>query len=336
MACIDCHTAEELMGDGRPHPHEEQATHVRCTTCHRVAPARATSLADAGNEAALIVSMRRPPLAELLVEDRSGEALTNARPLADGTIELFAKLDGARRIAVPPARACTAAGGHGRVACQACHSAWAPRCVGCHTQIDRAGREWTEYDVPAEAAPPTLGVLRRDGRETIEPFTPGMVLTLNGPDSPAPPDPLPRSAASLIGPGTRFVRAYAFAAPHTTTRAGRSCVSCHLDPSALGYGRGTLRIIERDGAPAWHFEPAYAAARFDGLPGDAWIGFLREPARAVATRAEARPLNLDEQRRVLAVGACMTCHDPATADGARIFADYEGSRARRTASCRVP
>jgi hypothetical protein len=245
-----------------------------------------------------------------------------------------------RRLARPPVRACTGLRGHERLSCQSCHSAWVPRCVGCHTQHvpakDGGPGEWIEYEVPAEQGAATLGLLERHGRTEIEPFVPGMVLTLNGPGAPAPPDPLPESAASLVGPATRFVRAYALAVPHTTTRAGRSCVSCHLDPVALGYGKGRLAIEERSGGPAWRFEPAYEASRADGLPGDAWIGFLRDPIGAVATRTQARPLGLAEQRRVLGAGACMTCHDPAGAEGARIFDDLEASRARRPAVCRVP
>ena len=332
LACIDCHTSQELMGDGRDHTHEEQATHVRCTTCHRVAPAKSVALASAGQEAAVIATLRGPPPAELLVEDRSGEPLTNARPSPGGDVAITGKLDGKLHTATPPARACTALVGHERLSCQACHSAWVPRCSGCHTQLDAATKDWVEYDVPAEAGPPTLGLRERDGRVTIEPFVPGMILTLNGPSAPRPPDPLPSSAAPLIGPGTRFVRAYALAVPHTTTRAGRSCISCHLDPVALGYGKGRLSIVDKDGSPAWRFDAAYAPAIQDGLPGDAWIGFLRDPTGAVATRREARPLGLEEQRRLLAAGACMTCHDP----GGPIFTDYEGSTLRKTASCRVP
>jgi hypothetical protein len=329
MACIDCHTAGELMGDGRDHLHEEQATRVRCATCHRVAPPRTVPIAEAGQEAALIVHLRGETRSELLVEDLGGEPLTNARPIEGGAVEIGGKLDGKLRRAAPPVPACTAPV-HARVSCQACHSAWVPRCVGCHTQHARG--EWIEYEVPAERGLPSLGLLDRDGRTAIEPFAPGMVLTINGPGAPAPPDPLPASAASLIGPGTRFVRAYALAVPHTTTRTGRSCVSCHLDPVALGYGKGRLSIEERAGAPAWRFEPAFERSRFDGLPGDAWIGFLADPAGAVATRTQARPLGLGEQRRVLAAGACLTCH----AGSEPIFDDLAASRARRPPVCRVP
>ena len=65
------------------------------------------------------------------------------------------------------------------------------------------------------------------------------------------------------------MRAYALAVPHTTTRAGRSCASCHGDPFALGYGRGRLTLARVDGGWTWRFEPEQEASPVDGLPLDA-------------------------------------------------------------------
>ncbi|MBI4822210.1 MAG: hypothetical protein HY791_38480 [Deltaproteobacteria bacterium] len=335
MACIDCHTAEETMGDGRLHLHEEQATHVRCETCHRLTRARTASAGDWNREVAVIITLRaaragRQPTNSALVEDRSGEVLTHARPLAGGVVELFGKLDGLRRLATPPSRACRAIRGHDRLSCQSCHSTWISRCSGCHTQRDERG-EWVEYEVMPRATPPTLGILERDGRSTIEPFAPGMVLTLGmGPRT----DPLPEASSSLIGPRARFARLYAFAAPHTTRREARGCESCHRDPEALGYGHGTLRIVEEKGEPRWMFEPTYELSPFDRLPKDAWIRFRSEPAGSASTRKEARPLDLQTQDRALRVGACLSCHD-ATKDR-RLFEDFGESLRGLSSSCRFP
>lgn len=323
LACIDCHTAGETMGDGQDHAHEEQATRVRCTTCHRTAPPRSLPLGALDARAATAVRLRGNPLPEYLLEDRSGEALTNARPLADGSVELIGKLSGTRHLAKPPATACSGMG-HERLACQSCHASWAHRCVSCHTQNDQG--TWVEYDAEPQVAPPTLGVVSRDGAERIEPFTPGMVLTLNS----APgPSPLPKTAPELYGPSTRFVRAYAFAVPHTITRGGRSCRSCHLDSIALGYGEGTLRAE----ANGWRFEPKWPASPFDGLPLDAWIGFLSD-ASGKTTRLGQRSLGRAEQERVLDVGACFGCHDPEQQPA--LYRDWKQSRARLAATCKIP
>ena len=110
--------------------------------------------------------------------------------------------------------------------------------------------------------------------------------------------------------------------------------SCHSDPLALGLGRGTLRLETR-GAGRWAFEPELETAR-DGLPADAWTGFLRTPRPRSATRADARPFNAEEQRRILRVGACLTCHEPTTAEVERIYRRFAESLARVTPRCVVP
>lgn len=323
LACIDCHTAGETMGDGQDHAHEEQATRVRCVTCHRTAPARSVPLASLDARAATAVRLRDEPLPEYLVEDRSGEVLTNARPLPDGSVELIGKLSGTRHLARRPAGACSGMG-HERLSCQSCHAGWSHRCVSCHTQNDRG--TWIEYDAEPQVAPPTLGVMMRDGAERIEPFAPGMVLTLN---TAAGPSPLPKTAPELYGPATRFVRAYALAVPHTITRRGRSCRSCHLDSIALGWGEGTLRAE----ASGWRFEPRWPASPFDGLPLDAWIGFLSDgPGKT--TRLGQRSLDRAEQQRVLDVGACFGCHAPD--ENSSLYRDWKQSRARLTPACKVP
>lgn len=346
MACIDCHSAQELMGDGSAPLHEEQATHVRCTTCHRPRggpTARMIERDALDAETAITVKRRDGQRAwpAFLVEDRSGEPLTNARPIEGEVIELVGKVDGKSRRALPPSSQCQSITGHERLSCQSCHAAWAPRCAGCHTQRDPDGPggtpRWSEYDVAPEAAPPTLGLLTRDGTQRIEPFVPGMILTLNrSPPTLVAGAAMPRTAAALLGPETRFLRAYAYAAPHTITRTGRSCRSCHLDPVAYGWGRGTLALVEEAGHAAWRFSPAHSASRFDGLPEDSWIAFDSDGTGAVATRSEARPLDRAGTDRMLAAGACMTCHDPSEARGRALFERFAQSQRARTARCRVP
>ncbi len=348
MACVDCHTARETMGDGRAHAHEEQATRVRCTTCHRTRPGQSVPGADLDAEAAAVVRARfgASPPARHLVEDRTGEALTNAWELPDGRVEVRGKLTGRRHLATPPAPACSDVEGHASLSCQSCHTPWVTSCASCHTQWDatgertdqltsrRASGAWVEFDGPPRMDAPALGVLSRDGTTSIEPVAPGMIMTLNPPGAPAPRE-LPATAGSLVGPGTRFLRAYALAVPHTTSRVGRSCGSCHLDPFALGYGHGELALVRSAGSWSWRFDPTYAAARQDGLPADAWIPFLSTSA-GVATRAALAPLDREAQARTLAVGACLACHDPRTPSGGALYRRFRESLTRATPRCRVP
>ena len=133
-----------------------------------------------------------------------------------------------------------------------------------------------------------------------------------------------------------FRRWYARAFSHTVTKPGRSCASCHNDPVALGYGEGRLDFVAQGpGRGQWRFTPAHAPGP-DGLPADAWIGFQRTRTRDVSTRDDVRPFSVNEQRRVLAVGACLTCHDGASRLMQGLLRGERRSDGPVSPKCRVP
>ena len=106
----------------------------------------------------------------------------------------------------------------------------------------------------------------------VETFAPGMVLTIEGQKTTAQP------ATPL------FRRLYARVEPHTTRREVRSCISCHNDPVALGYGQGDLRFEVTATGGRWRFRAAMSTLPQDGLPADAWVGFLGERGGMVSTK----------------------------------------------------
>ena len=134
----------------------------------------------------------------------------------------------------------------------------------------------------------------------------------------------------------QFRRLFAPASAHTTAARARDCRSCHANPAALGYGRGQLQYVVSDRTAEWRFTPQYPASPEDGLPSDAWIGFLQEPLGNSATRKGARPFSLDEQRRILLVGACLACHDEKDRRIARAFADFKDYRSALSSKCLLP
>ena len=189
--------------------------------------------------------------------------------------------------------------------------------------------EWIEEGTDYRAAPPTLGVRTirsSDGhaRETVEVFAPGMILTVD------------RNQPANRSNDVTFKRLYARVMPHTIRRGSRSCESCHNDPVALGYGRGTLRLERTAGASRWTFTPEHAPSAYDRRPADAWIGFLETRGDASSTRADVRPFTADEQKRILTAGACLTCHRGDSAVMRDAIADFTGVRRRMSRSCVLP
>jgi len=310
LACIDCHVHTELMGDGAVYRHEEQATEVRCESCHGSArpdadngPGPTTWGAVSDAITLDLVRQRGETRApdEPVRTGLRGTPLWNVRPQTDGSWSLVGKLDGrARAIRATPADADHTRPGHERLTCASCHDAWAPRCTTCHTRFDPDGTQWDfaaaketagrwhETNEGMSMAPPTLGV---DAAGRIVPTMPGMIGTIESATAPA-------SARSL--------RLHAAIVPHTTQREARSCSSCHADAIALGLGAGDLDLS----GDAVRFTPAHPAPNDPALARDRWVDLF--PATPGATtRVGGRSLDADEQRRVLTVGACLACHAPA-------------------------
>lgn len=154
---------------------------------------------------------------------------------------------------------------------------------------------WVEYAGSFLAGPPTLGVRFTGNDKSITPAIPGMIMSVDRGSFDGHP-----------ATDTAFYRLFAPAVPHTVMAKGRSCTACHNNPLALGYGRGELIFIAAESR--WQFIPEYENLPADGLPADAWIGFLQEPGAATSTRSNFRPFTIAEQQRILTVGTCLTCH----------------------------
>jgi cytochrome c553 len=211
----------------------------------------------------------------------------------------------------PPLPVCTRGDAHKSLGCESCHTSWVPQCIGCHNTFDRNApgydmlerREklgsWVEHVGLFMAERPALGIIMEDdGSRRVMTFTPGMVISID----------LLSYGASKSGETDVFRRLYAPASAHTTVREGRSCLSCHNDPLAIGYGRGELVYDIQGAGGKWKFRNRFEMNSHDRLPEDAWIGFLAEPQGITTTRTNARPFNLKEQRAILTVGACLVCH----------------------------
>ena len=171
------------------------------------------------------------------------------------------------------------------------------------------------------AEPPVLGIDESDKQKkggVVSTFAPGMIMTID------------KGTVEGNAKKITFFRLYAPVAAHTTVRVGRSCKSCHNNPLAIGYGRGKL-LLSKDGV--WTFIALYKNNISDGLPEDAWTGFLKERTDQASTRLKMRPFNLTEQRKILSVGACLTCHDEKSKTMKEALIDFEKVKKRTRRMC---
>ena len=182
---------------------------------------------------------------------------------------------------------------------------------------------WVEYAGQYFADPPTLGIEQSENHKKIISFTPGMILSID-------------KGSYTNTEETLFKRLYAPANAHTTMAKGRDCKSCHNEPLAIGYGRGTLEYKTENDKGQWGFKQRFANNKYDGLPEDSWIGFLEEPSELRATRTNMRPFNLEEQKAILTVGSCLTCHKDDSIVMQESLVDFDGVLAKVSKKCALP
>ncbi len=341
MVCLDCHLASEVMGDGSVHAHENDAIKISCADCHAAGKTAGTEYSQLNSETQQIVAMRQlnKPGRKFASTQSGSGAYPNVFIDAGGT-PVLSLLESSKTLKPKPMEAVCAGSIHKRLECTACHTAWAPQCISCHTSFDSnaqgwdhlAGNyvkgAWQEQAAAYLGDAPALGVQRSaspGGKpvERVVTFVPGMILDLQLPDGHATAQ-------------HQFRRLFAPASAHTIVAKARDCRSCHANPAALGYGRGYLKYITGGRRPEWQFTPEYPASSEDGLPADAWIGFLRERSFNSTTRSDARPFNINEQQRILLVGACLSCHNEKQPHIAAVFADFTHYRSALSRKCLLP
>ncbi|HHN77971.1 MAG TPA: hypothetical protein ENK11_04760 [Phycisphaerales bacterium] len=242
LHCIDCHTANGIMGDGNIYGHMDQATKIECETCHG-----------------------RPGEMPSLI-DHDGIQLLNVAQVGD-EVHLTSKVTGevhniplAKNIVDPnspdyrPAAVCAMNADHikpeGGLECYACHSSWTANCFGCHferderftgvnlvTRMEEVGRVRTNNKVFETFRPFFMGP-NSEGR--VAPYLVACqpIADVTAPDGSKILDfQMPTTSKGISGLALNPVQ------PHTVTGPGvRTCAECHRSPASLGMGTGNYSL----------------------------------------------------------------------------------------------
>ncbi len=336
LACIDCHSSQEVMGDGHAYKHQADALKVQCSDCHTDSKHQTIKFNELDAIAVKDYALRGYTHYKngFISTAIDSIGLVNTYFNDEGTAFLKSKLSGEDYQLSPM---CERDAVHANLTCSMCHSSWAPTCIGCHSEYnpdfknrDGSVGRWQEHVAAFSADLPVMGVSDKDGKTQVIPTIPGMIMTLDK----------SKFAGEKLGADHRFVRWFAPSAPHTTTKTVRDCKSCHLDPYAMGYGQGELDLVTQGNVAHWQLTSYYASSEQDGLPQDSWIGFLKDtkPNKDYSSHEYLKPMNLAMQKRVLKVGACITCHgnDPGFVDKMLAPKGYDNLLRRMSKSCLVP
>jgi len=284
LECIDCHTHHETHGDGNIYSKKEQATEVRCATCH--------GSTDAYSD---LKTIRGNPMANL--ERRNNEVVLTGK--LDGKLHPVPQLKAmADRHTLP--HAMQIPGHMQKLECYACHARWAPQCYGCHTRMDMRkrgfdwvdGKENTTYSWQESRSylrweTPTLGV---NAKGKVSPFVPGCQAIFTQIDE----------NGKTVANNKVFVTADGHSGiahnpiqPHTISRVPRTCEDCHSNPKALGLGSGHY-VTRHNGV---------------GLPFELERIVDEDGNQIQATsHVGARPFNKQELQKISRSNVCLGCH----------------------------
>jgi hypothetical protein len=321
MHCIDCHTADEVMGDGHIYGRMHRAIKIRCQTCHGGFKSR-PRIGSASNRQWLwrldyLPKIKLRP-GDRPVLDRYGQPLTNV-VRRDKKIILISKVTGR----IHPVTIITGRpglhtiSGHAEtnVECFACHARWAAQCYGCHP-VRRQGQKmldsmtgrrtdgrWSEVRDYYRFRNPPLG---RNARGRVSPFMPGCQVLFTHLDAQGRPI---KKHHLFKGPVFRNGVVSTPINPHTTSISVRSCAGCHLSPKALGIGQGFLSL-----GAVWaknKFVSLVDPGKNGNPLGFAWESLVSATGRVLmgTTHPRARPFNAAELKRMIRVGSCLPCHD---------------------------
>ncbi len=337
LQCIDCHTSYEIMGDGNLHAHKEQQLQIDCSDCHVSGKPVTVNMQQLDREEALVNGLHnyRIKNQQFLTIEKSGKALTNSS-VENDSLFLYQKNSGKKHFMKPASESCTNDKAHKRLACQSCHTQWAPKCIGCHNDFDNNKKfrdlltdkveqgKWLEHPGEFLTGPPTLGIWEENGQSKIVPVMPGMVLTVD------------KIRDHNTKPEIIFYRLFAPAGPHTTIKPEKNCIKCHTDPETLGYGKGKLSYEIKGKSATWRFTPQFKLNPNDSLPEDAWTGFLQKPQPPYATRTQLKPFTVNEQMQLLRVAACLQCHEENSGVMKQSLYQFKTVLNNRTAQCIIP
>jgi hypothetical protein len=321
LRCIDCHTAREIMGDGRLYSRMYEATEIRCQDCHGTEKAEPRKYVIRSEEdpAVWASAFSKGPVlkpGEAVLSTSRGGAVHNVRRTDRGWV-LYGKGDGKAHplkiIAQQPGPHALPGHSSERMECFSCHSRWAPQCYGCHdyrknsrSQLDpmtgiRSPGGWQETRDYFRFEDPSLGINQRN---KVSPFVPGcQVLTtiLDEKDK-----PLPGRDRAVYRRGHFSGIISGPIQPHSIRKEVRSCLACHNDPKVLGYGSGILF-----GGRGWKGEQILSPFQGEKAFPYSWeaLSSVNGQPLQSASRAGARPFNGEELVRIRRVTPCLPCHD---------------------------
>ena len=306
MDCIDCHSSDDLHGDGNIYSNMADQVAIRCETCHGTPETFASLIDERGEPLSNVVKKGGASILTNKVSGKQLEVPQLARMTREGSLPTAMAI-----LPHVPLKE-----GRHTLECYSCHAQTVTQCYGCHLKKDDRKNSPVDWVVGiGERRPPVSStgmwsgetsyirwedpLLGLNGKGNISPYGPSCQVFLTHIDTAGRTLSLNRvfrlsdrneEGMRLPGWGMNPTQ------PHTVTRESRSCESCHTIEKSLGLGL-----------------PPGASARLSPhtLPDLPSLERMvdEEGVQLQATsRPGARPFNQDELQLLSRFNVCLVCH----------------------------
>lgn len=306
LDCIDCHSSDDLHGDGNIYAKMEDQVAIRCETCHGT-PEKFASLKDERGESLYHVSKRGGDV--ILIQKISGKEIA---------IPQLARMNkaGSLPIAMAILPHTTTKEGANPLECYSCHTKTVTQCYGCHLKRDDrkfSPIDWVEGVSEHTSVKSTAGVwnggtgyirwehpvLGLNGKGKASPYTPGCQVFFTHIDAEGRTIALNR-ISKTAGKNQEGLRYPGLSMnpiqPHTITRQSRSCEACHNYEKSLGWGIPATASANRLSLDAFASIPLERIVDEKGVQ----VQDVSHPG--------ARPFNHGELELLNRFTICLSCH----------------------------
>ena len=311
MDCIDCHTKNEIMGDGKIYDKMDEAVKIKCEDCHGSFNKKPELIKVNKISDIFLSKFKSVNLGDTLLKNDKGEIFYNVKD-EGGKLILHTKIENKKL----PITIIYGSKNHiinncnKNMECYTCHFSWTMYCFGCHIGYNakypqrdfltnyKSDGHWYEARSYTRYNDILLGINRR-GKISPMQYCQSQVTF---------PE---KNYFNKVFIHRDNTTSYVVAPvqPHTVTKYSKRCSDCHNNPMAVGIGRGYLKLTDNNSIifkPLYNMKKAGIAVTF---PFESVVSKDGKIQFQSTSNIGVKVFKREEILKILQVGRCTPCHN---------------------------
>ncbi len=311
MECIDCHTANEIMGNGKIHFKMDEATLITCEDCHGSYEKNVKTIKISSLNNPLLSKYGKLKLNDKIVISDKKEILPNIKKEGKN-LYLYTKLQNTKlKIkTVFKDKNHKINNCNKNMECYTCHYSWTMLCYGCHigynpkypqrdflTNYKSMGR-WYEHRSYTRYTDTVLGINKRGKISPMQFCQSQITFPAKGYDN-----------KIFIHKDNTTSYVVAPVQPHTVTKLSKKCEDCHNNPMAIGIGKGYMKFTDNEKIifkPLYNMKKSGISVKF---PFESIVSPTGEIQYQSTSNRGFKVFNKEKILKILRVGKCTPCHN---------------------------